>query len=146
MALTSATVAEFDAFTALMEYGAVPNQSQVLARAHAFMQSLPWCDANQVTTDNIKSAQMHVAYALTQGSFDPFTPQDNRILIKEEIGRDAIVDEYKVNETVASLGTDSYSQLKRLPIPFGLVQSLLCPSTDVLDATTTTHQASGFVV
>ena len=54
---------------------------------------------------------------------------DGRVAITEELGRDAIVDEYKIIDDMQ--GSDPYTLLKRVPLALGLLNPYLCPDGDV---------------
>jgi len=74
---------------------------------------------------------MFIAYAMSDdgGGFDPAAVTDGRVVKREELGRDAIVDEYQILDDMQ--GSDPYTLLKRVPLALGLLNPYLCPGGDV---------------
>ena len=126
MALIAATADEFDAFLTTFKYDLIDDREKLLALSFAFIGSLPFCDG-VVQTPQITQAQLFIAYAMSEegGSFNPAVMADNRTLIKENLGRSAIVEEFKVNDEL--MGTDPFTLLKRIPMAYGLLAPFLCP-------------------
>lgn len=145
MALTSASVTDFDAFLSQYGYTVSGDKAQLLALSFAFLRSLPFCDSDQATNADIIEAQGFIAYAMSVegGGFNPAGMVDNRTLTKEGIGRNALVEEWEVNDALS--GTDAYTLIKRLPIAYGLLSQYLCGVDTNADGSTT-HIASVFVV
>lgn len=119
----AATEQEFADF--LLKYGFSAEESErpvLLAKSFAFLSSLSFC-----TEGSTVEGQLFIAMALADGSFDPFAVSDGRVLIKEGLGRNAIMEEFAVANDLS--GTDSISQLKRVPMAYNALAPLLCTSS-----------------
>lgn len=127
MALVPATETEYQAFLDKFGFSIASCDLKHLPLSFAFLSSLPFCDDDPAQTPQITEAQLFIAYSMSNGGggFNPTAIAGDRILIKEELGREAIVEEYQVNELLS--GTDPMSLLRSMPMAFGLLSKYLCP-------------------
>lgn len=127
--MESITVEEYETFLSEFGYDQAGDKRLVINLSFAFLSTLPFCEG--VTEDETKieviaQAQSFIAYAMSEegGGLNPAAVSDTRITVTEELGRDAIVDEFEVNSEL--IGADPVSFLKRVQIAYGLLRPLLC--------------------
>lgn len=121
-----ATDADFAEFLTKFGYS-VDAETHLLPLAAAFISTLPFCDDAVIDDAKIIEAQCFVAYSISAngGGFDPAALVAAKTLTKSGLGRGAIVDEWKVNESL--MGTDPMSLLKSMPLVYGMLRSYMCP-------------------
>ena len=98
----------------------------LLIKAFRFMTPLPWKVSHAtefVVTDSMKKAQCELAYAYSQG-FDSESFKDYRHLVKEGLGRGALVDEYEIDSDLKE------DRLKLVPKAYDLLKGLLGNQSD----------------
>lgn len=124
MSLTSATVAEFDAF--LLKYGWTVDEDKevLLALSFAFLKTLSFCVA--VDDAVIVEAQCFIAYSMSSGGggFDPSALASDKILTEEHLGRGAIIEKYEINDLLS--GTTPLNMLRTMPLAYGTLRPYLC--------------------
>ena len=137
--LTSATEAEFTDFLTRYGYAVAQDTGPLLALSELFMMTLPWCDDAQESTAATTAAQCFIAYAMSAegGAFNPAGIANTQNVKSQKV--DTLEKEFFAADSALS-GTDAMSLLKRLPVAYGLLSSLLC-ETD-----SSTHKTAVFVV
>ena len=140
--LTSATEAEFTAFLTTREYDVAGSVGPLLVQSLDYLETLPWCDSEQESTDAIKKAQLYIAYAMSTegGGFNPAERASALVTKVEDLK--GLKEEFMFNESV-DLGSSSLSQLKSLSIPYGLLFPYMCSRNEITEGN---HRASVFVV
>ncbi len=125
MELETATEAEFDTFLSAYGYTVAGDKDQLLALSFAFLSTLDFCADEGDTVPG----QCFIAYAISEegGGFDLVSTVDDKTLTKKGLGRGAMVKEYAINAELA--GTDSVAMLRRMPMAYGSLRSLLCQSS-----------------
>lgn len=126
MALVSATEQEFADFQAKYGYTVDAGETHLLPLSFAFVQTLPFCADAEVDQDRFAEGQCFIAYAMSQagGGFNPAAVAEAKTLVKKGLGRSAITKEWAVNQDL--IGTDPMSQLKSVPMAYGLLKTYLC--------------------
>lgn len=125
MALVSATEPELTVFLAKYGYSIEEDGTPLLALSFAFLSTLPFRDVESVDVDRVAEAQCFIAYSMSAngGGFDPSAIAEAKTLIKEGLGRGAMIEEYSINTMLS--GTDPISRLRSLPLAFGLLDKYL---------------------
>lgn len=125
MTLLSAAEPELNAFLAKYGYSIEEDATPLLALSFAFLSTLPFRDVESVDVDRVAEAQCFIAYSMSGngGGFDPSAITEAKTLTKKGLGRGAITKEWAVNELLN--GTDPISQLRAMPLAFGLLNNYL---------------------
>ena len=126
MSLVSATEQEFADFQLKYGYSVDAGEAHLLPLSFAFAQTLPFCEGVEVDQDRFVEGQCFIAYAMSQagGGFNPAAVAEAKTLVKKGLGRSAITKEWAVNQDL--IGTDPMSQLKSVPMAYGLLKTYLC--------------------
>lgn len=129
MALVSATEPELTVFLAKYGYSIEEDATSLLALSFAFLSTLPFRDVESIDAERVAEAQCFIAYSMSAngGGFDPSAIAEAKTLTKKGLGRGAITKEWTVNELLN--GTDPVSQLRAMPLAFGLLNNYLSYGT-----------------
>ncbi len=140
--LTSATETEFTAFLSTYGYTVAQNSASLLALSFLYLNTLPFCDADQDSTNTITTAQCLIAYNMSTegGAWNPVAQVERQGIKSKKV--DTLEKEFF--EAAGDLaGTDAMSLLRSLPMAYALLSPYLC-ATPVVSADS--HQASVWVV
>ena len=129
----AATLEEFNEFLSLYCYEVPDTDKQKsLNLAFAFISTLEFCQEGSTVP-----GQCEIAYQIAIGAFDPSAATDGRSLTERSIGRNALVRQWSVNESLQ--GTEPVTFLRRIPLAYGMLKSLLCEATLINDTDSITN-------
>ena len=99
-------------------------QSILINKSVTFLGSLSYC--KEVPDEVFIDAENILSYMFsTNGGLDPFVAESDKFLSKKGLGRNALVSEWKMNESLQ--GSGSLGILKKSSLAFSILSPYLCP-------------------